>query len=229
MLAPRAVPSSAVLGPVVGTMGTLQATEAIKALLGVQTLVNKLLVYDTFDLPLFRTIVIPRRDECSLCGKNPTIRSLEDSKADVEGEEIAFAPPRFDDEGDCTADLDEQVPFVTCEALNAAIGVSTVLILDVRPSSQFSLCRLPGSVNLPSHTVTAKGVSDIVDKHPSRDVTVHVLCRRGVASKAVVKSVGGMVARKELEFPADRRVKFVDVRGGLNCWHDTVDKNFPVT
>jgi adenylyltransferase/sulfurtransferase len=52
-----------VLGPVVGTMGTLQATEAIKVLVGAETLVNKLLVYDAFSTPVFRTVGIPPREK----------------------------------------------------------------------------------------------------------------------------------------------------------------------
>jgi len=75
-----------VLGPVVGTLGTLQATEAIKVLVGGEVLVNKLLVYDAFSSPVFRTVGIPPRKKCALCGENPSIKTLEDSKVRLDEE-----------------------------------------------------------------------------------------------------------------------------------------------
>jgi adenylyltransferase/sulfurtransferase len=62
-----------VLGAVVGVMGTLQAVEAIKVLLGVgQTMAHRLLVYDALD-GLFMDVARVRDPECGLCGPRPTI------------------------------------------------------------------------------------------------------------------------------------------------------------
>ena len=62
-----------VLGAVVGVMGTLQAVETIKVLLGVgQNMAHRLLVYDALD-GLFMDVARVRDPECPLCGPRPTI------------------------------------------------------------------------------------------------------------------------------------------------------------
>ena len=79
-----AVPScsqAGVLGVVAGVIGTLQATEAIKQILGIgEPLTNRLLVYNALKMS-FRSAKIERNPDCPLCGSNPTITRL------VEGEQ----------------------------------------------------------------------------------------------------------------------------------------------
>jgi adenylyltransferase/sulfurtransferase len=65
-----------VLGAVAGTMGTLQATEVVKELLGVgQSMAGRLLIYDALETS-FRTIKAKRDPGCPLCGDHPTITNL---------------------------------------------------------------------------------------------------------------------------------------------------------
>lgn len=79
--APGAVPSCAeagVLGATAGVMGTLQATEAIKLILGIgEPLVGRLLIYDGLEMS-FRTVRLGRRPDCPVCGEHPTLRTLID-------------------------------------------------------------------------------------------------------------------------------------------------------
>jgi len=81
---PGLVPScreAGVLGAVTGVMGTLQAAEAIKTLLGLgDGLSRKLLVYDALEAS-FRTLKRARDPECALCGPNPTVTELVDYDA----------------------------------------------------------------------------------------------------------------------------------------------------
>jgi adenylyltransferase/sulfurtransferase len=57
-------------------MGTLQALEVIKEIIGVgDTLAGRLLIYDALAAQ-FRTVKVPRDPECRLCGLKPTIRDL---------------------------------------------------------------------------------------------------------------------------------------------------------
>jgi molybdopterin/thiamine biosynthesis adenylyltransferase len=76
---PGVVPSCAqagVLGVVAGVVGTIQATEAIKHLLGIgELLTGRLLVYDALEMK-FRMVSVGRNRECPLCGQNPTIVDL---------------------------------------------------------------------------------------------------------------------------------------------------------
>lgn len=75
------VPSSqevGVLGSAAGAVGTLQATEVIKFLVGIETiLANRLLVIDTLEMK-FRRIKITRQPDCPVCGANPKITRLTD-------------------------------------------------------------------------------------------------------------------------------------------------------
>lgn len=67
-----------VLGVLPGVIGSLQATEAIKILLGKgELLAGRLLIYDALEMT-FRTVVIKRNDKCPICGEEPTIRELHD-------------------------------------------------------------------------------------------------------------------------------------------------------
>lgn len=77
---PGSVPNCAeggVFGAVAGVMGTIQATEIVKELLGIgESLDGHMLIYDGLESS-FRKIAITRDGGCPLCGENPTIRTLE--------------------------------------------------------------------------------------------------------------------------------------------------------
>ena len=78
---PGEVPSCAeagVLGVLPGVIGVLQATEAIKLILGIgEPLIGRLLMYDALAQE-FRVLRVHRNPECPVCGDNPTIRELID-------------------------------------------------------------------------------------------------------------------------------------------------------
>ncbi|MBC8481067.1 MAG: molybdopterin-synthase adenylyltransferase MoeB [Planctomycetes bacterium] len=72
-----------VLGVLPGVIGTLQATEAIKYLLGLgELLTDKLLTYDALAMN-FRTVNFKRNPDCPLCGQNPKITELKDEEQQV--------------------------------------------------------------------------------------------------------------------------------------------------
>ena len=78
---PGMVPSCAeagVLGAMCATIGSIQATEVLKLILGVgEPLVNRLLLYDALSLE-FRIVKVRQDPNCPLCGQNPTIHELID-------------------------------------------------------------------------------------------------------------------------------------------------------
>ncbi|HOP40087.1 MAG TPA: molybdopterin-synthase adenylyltransferase MoeB [Geobacteraceae bacterium] len=80
---PTAIPTCArtgVLGVLPGVIGTIQATEAIKFLLGVgKLLTGRLLVYDAEGMDFYAS-PIARQARCPLCGENPTIHELRDEE-----------------------------------------------------------------------------------------------------------------------------------------------------
>jgi molybdopterin/thiamine biosynthesis adenylyltransferase/rhodanese-related sulfurtransferase len=78
---PGEIPSCAeagVLGVLPGIVGSLQALEAIKLILGAgEPLIGRLLMVDTLDME-FRTLNVPRDPDCPVCGENPTVTELID-------------------------------------------------------------------------------------------------------------------------------------------------------
>src|SRR5471032_3585912 len=78
---PGMVPSCAeggVLGVLCASIGSIQATEAIKLLTGIgETLIGRLMIYDALEMS-YRTVQIRKDPECPICGKNPTITELID-------------------------------------------------------------------------------------------------------------------------------------------------------
>jgi molybdopterin-synthase adenylyltransferase len=74
-----------VIGVIAGTMGTLQANEAIKYILGIgDLLTNRLLTFDALETD-FRTLSLNKRSDCAICGENPTITELIDYEQAVCG------------------------------------------------------------------------------------------------------------------------------------------------
>jgi adenylyltransferase/sulfurtransferase len=78
---PGMVPScqeAGILGVVTGVVGTLQATEVVKAILGIgEPLKGRLLLWNALEMS-FRTVKVPRNKECPMCGDKPTIKDLID-------------------------------------------------------------------------------------------------------------------------------------------------------
>lgn len=112
-----------------GVMGTLQATEVIKLLLGVgEPLVGRLLLYDALDLK-FREVRIRPDPECELCGEAPTISR-------IEGRATAEVLPE-ESQGDR-----EISPQELWQRLQS--GPPPVL-LDVRERQEWEICRLAGA------------------------------------------------------------------------------------
>ena len=74
-MAPRCS-QAGIFGALAGVVGTMQATEVLKELLGLGTgLTGRLLLYDAMDVTL-RTIKVPRDPACALCGDHPTIADI---------------------------------------------------------------------------------------------------------------------------------------------------------
>ena len=67
-----------VIGAIPGVVGSLQAVEVLKLILGKgEVLKNTLLIYDALKTT-FRRVSIPRNDKCPVCGEDPTITELQD-------------------------------------------------------------------------------------------------------------------------------------------------------
>jgi adenylyltransferase/sulfurtransferase len=132
------VPSCAeagVLGVLPGVMGAIQATEAIKLVVGRgEPLVGRLLTYDALELR-FQEFRFARRSDCAVCGERPTITELRDS-------------PEA-----CMTDVLQSLRRLRPTELQAMLADpvqrATLLLVDVREPREFAAGHLTGAINLP--------------------------------------------------------------------------------
>ncbi|MCX6545422.1 MAG: molybdopterin-synthase adenylyltransferase MoeB [Acidobacteria bacterium] len=162
---PGLVPSCAeagVLGVLPGLIGTIQATEAIKLLVGIgEPLVGRLLVYDALRLR-FQELRLQKDPDCPVCGTHPTIRELVDYNAFC-----GMTPARAGDVDFDISPADLKARMDRGEAL---------FLLDVREPQEYQVARLPGGVLIPPGELVARqGELD-------SDAEIVAYCHYGVRS-----------------------------------------------
>src|SRR6267378_6531876 len=163
---PGVVPSCAeggVLGILPGLVGVIQATEAIKLILGQgDPLIGRLLLVDALGMR-FRELKLRKNPDCPACGTNPTIKQLIDYNefCGIRGQESAAGP---------------SVPEITVEALKGKLDAGeNVLVLDVREPHEYQICNIGGYL-IPLGDLPKR----IEELEPGRETVVH--CRSGVRS-----------------------------------------------
>ncbi len=195
---PGLVPSCAeggVLGVLPGVIGVIQATEAIKLILGSgQPLIGRLLLYDALQMR-FRELKLRRDPECPICGDHPTIHALIDYDQFC-GVVPAQAQP-----------ASTGVPEVTVEQLKAKIDKGDdFFLLDVREPNEYQICRIAGSTLIPLGELAQR--TGELDRN--KEMIVH--CKMGGRSAKAVSLL------QERGF---NRVS--NLKGGILAWIDRVD------
>lgn len=152
-----------VLGVLPGLVGTIQATEALKLVLGIgDTLAGRLLLVDALAMEM-RTIALERDPTCPACGTR-TIAEVEDTAT-------RCATP-------ATAEIPEMTPSELAVRLAAP---ESLQLLDVREPREWEIARLPHARLVP--LATLDGVLPALD--PARDTVVY--CRSGIRSAMAVR------------------------------------------
>ena len=203
---PGLVPSCAeggVLGVLPGIIGVIQATEAIKLILGIgEPLIGRFLIYDALKMR-FRELKLRKDPDCPVCGTHPTVTKLIDYEQFC-GIRPEPAPAQTTGAGvsgwETTAvDLKKR--------LDAG---DDVLILDVREPNEYQINRIPGSVLIPLGELPRR----YAELSKDRDMVAH--CKMGGRSAKAVEF---------LQSVGFKRVK--NLRGGILEWIDKVDPSQP--
>ena len=199
---PGLVPSCAeggVLGVLPGVVGTIQATEAVKLIIGVgEPLVNRFMIYDALRMR-FRELKLRRDPECPVCGDNPTVTEL------IDYDQFCGITPATS-AAEPTTDSD-----TTVEELKTLLDQNDgVFILDVREPQEFQICRIPTSTLIPLGDLPQR----LVELEGRDDMVVH--CKSGARSAKAVKLL------HEAGFS-----KTKNLRGGILAWIDRVDPSLP--
>ena len=198
---PGLVPSCAeggVLGVLPGIVGSIQAMETIKLILGAgEPLVGRLLLFDALAMR-FRELKLRKNPECAMCGEHPTITKLIDYEefCGIRGEE---APAMTDG-----------IPEITATDLKARQDRGEkVFLLDVREPHEYQICNLNGKL-VPLGELTRR-VNEL-----DTSVEMVVYCRSGKRSADAIHFLQTAGFKK-----------LWNLKGGILAWADEVDPRMP--
>src|SRR6267154_873806 len=198
---PGLVPSCAeggVLGVLPGIIGSLQAMETIKLILGRgDSLEGRLVLFDALAMK-FRELKLRKNPNCPMCGEHRTIHKLIDYNE--------FCGIRGEEEPESNL----QVPEITPRELKQRLDRGDDLfILDVREPHEYQICNLNGYL-IPLGELPRR----VHELDPSKEMIVH--CRSGGRSAKAVEFLqqAGFTKAKNLA-------------GGILAWADRVDPNVP--
>jgi sulfur-carrier protein adenylyltransferase/sulfurtransferase len=201
---PGLVPTCAdagVLGILPGTIGTIQATEAIKLLLGIGTsLAGRLLLYNALDMS-FEYVTLKKNPNCKVCGPHPEVTAL------IDYNEFCGVPGILHEQDPAGVEWD-----ITAGDLSALIKSGKALrLVDVREPHELAISSLKGAQNIPLGELAGR----LSELDSSQEYVL--FCKSGTRSRRALEL---------LVSAGFRKVK--NLSGGINAWAQDVDPNLPV-
>jgi adenylyltransferase/sulfurtransferase len=199
---PGLVPSCAeggVLGVLPGIVGTIQATEVIKLLLGIgEPLVERLLLLDALSMR-FTTLKVRRNPDCPVCGDHPTQTEL------IDYEQFCGIP--------LDGELVAEVPSIAVSELKVRLDRGDDLaLLDVRRPEESAIASIGGTL-IPVDELEPR----LAEIESLRNREIVVICRTGARSSRAVRLLerhGFLGAR--------------NLAGGIRAWSEEIDPSVPV-
>lgn len=200
---PGLVPSCAeggVLGILPGTVGTLQATETIKLILGIgEPLIGRLLRYDALGMRT-KEYKLRKDPHCPVCGENPTVTEL------IDYNQFCGVVP----EPKPTEVVAPEWQITPTELAARRAAGWDPLVVDVREPHEWEIAALPDSVFLPVGDVASR----MHELDMSRDIVL--VCRTGVRSARALEQL------RSAGFD-----RLLNLTGGMHAWSDEVDPSVP--
>jgi adenylyltransferase/sulfurtransferase len=200
---PGLVPSCAeggVLGVLPGIIGTIQATEAIKLILGAgEPLIGRFLIYDALRMR-FRELKLRRDADCPVCGTHPTVTAL------IDYEQFCGVAPRAE-EATSEMTTDEMTPRELKDRLDRG---EAIVIVDVREPQEYQINRIEGSTLIP--------LGELPQRYQELDQNAAIVCQ----CKSGVRSAKATGFLRSIGF---RNVR--NLQGGILGWIDQVDPSQP--
>ncbi|GJD18932.1 UBA/THIF-type NAD/FAD-binding protein [Rivularia sp. IAM M-261] len=200
---PGMVPSCAeggVLGILPGIIGIIQATEAVKIILGKgTTLSGRLLLYDALNMK-FRELKLRPNPE------RPVIEKL------IDYEQFCGIPQAKAEEAKQRMDMSEITVHDLKQLLDS--GAKDFVLLDVRNPHEYEIAKIPGSVLIPLPDIEAgSGVNQVKELLNGHRLVVH--CKSGARSA------------KALGILKDAGIEGTNVIGGILAWSKEIDSSVP--
>jgi sulfur-carrier protein adenylyltransferase/sulfurtransferase len=201
---PGLVPSCAeggVLGVLPGTIGTLQATEALKLILGVgEPLIGRLMLYNALDMS-FEFVNLRKNPSCKICGPEPEVTELIDYEA------FCGVPGHDHEEGSAGGGWDISAGELA-ERLEQG---NHVRLIDVREPHELEISRLEGAQLMPLGQLAAR----LSELDSAEEIVL--FCKSGTRSARALELLASAGFRK-----------MKNLKGGINAWAREVDPSLPI-
>jgi sulfur-carrier protein adenylyltransferase/sulfurtransferase len=203
---PGLVPSCAeggVLGVLPGIIGSLQALEAIKLIIGAgDSLIGRLVLFDALSFH-WRELKLRRNDDCAVCGTAPTVTGLIDyDEFCAPGETSMDSPPQS-----------QGVPQITPAELKQRLdNGDDIVIIDVREPFEWDI------VNLAEYGARLIPLDQVLDRRAEidRDTDVVLQCRSGSRSAGALR-----------QLRAHGYERLWNLQGGIKAWAEDIDPSLP--
>ncbi len=198
---PGLVPSCAeggVLGILPGAIGTIQATETVKLILGIgEPLIGRLMLYDALGMS-FREMKLRKDPNCPVCGENPTVTEL------IDYQEFCGIPQAN------AAEEKNGVPEISVQDLKQKMeNGEDINVLDVREPHEYEVANI-GVKLVPLGELPQR----LAEFDQSENFAVH--CKTGGRSAKAVKLL------QDAGFQ-----NVYNVRGGITAWSEEIDPSVP--
>jgi adenylyltransferase/sulfurtransferase len=223
---PGLVPSCAeggVLGILPGTIGTMQATEAIKIILGIgEPMIGRMMLYDALEMS-FTTIKVRKNPDCPVCGVHADEVELIDYEM--------FCGMPAHDRSDFTAHSNghsDMLEIDVYELKDRLDAESDLLVLDVRDPHEWEISTLEDTLRIPKGDIQAaknavlagrKLREETILAEIPLDREIIVYCRSGKRSADVISMLG------EIGYDTS---KLKNLEGGILAWAREIDPSLPL-
>ncbi len=201
---PGLVPSCAeggVFGVLPGTIGTLQATEALKLILGIgEPLIGKLMIYDALAMS-FDQVQLKKNPQCRICSDEPEVTKLIDYEA------FCGVPGHDHEEGRLASEWE-----IEAQELAARLkSGEDIHLIDVREPHELEISHLESAELIPLGSLAGR-----MHELDSAEEII-LFCKAGTRSARALELLVGAGFRK-----------IKNLRGGINAWAEEVDTTLPV-
>jgi adenylyltransferase/sulfurtransferase len=201
---PGLVPSCAeggVFGVLPGTIGTLQATEALKVLLGIgQPMIGKLMIYDALSMT-FDEVRLKKNPRCKICSAEPEITHLIDYEA--------FCGVPGHDRGETGLSAEWEIE--PTELQERLANDDDFRLIDVREPHELQISKLEQAELIPLGSLA----SHLHELDSAQEIIL--MCKAGTRSARALELLAGAGFRK-----------LKNLHGGINEWARQVDPSLPI-
>ncbi len=200
---PGSVPNcgeAGVLGALCGIVGSMQALEAIKSLLGIgRSLSGSLLVLETLSMRT-RNLSIKKDPQCPLCGESPTIKSLDPDRYQDHCDTSITSEPMSEE-----ANYPIEVNVVEAKRI---LDENSAQLVDVREPFEFDICAVEDSTQIPMNSIPSN-----LEKL-SKSGPLLIMCHHGSRSMQVTRFL------RQNGFD-----NAINIAGGINDWAHSIDNS----